>query len=219
MDLLRGHLPQLKQALTSTEHALQGSPEWGQRPAPRGRLGWISWRTFTAAVLLGGILHICAVFAASQSATGQAYELLREGLPRNRMMVLQQQAPGKQILPWLAPDMLYAMCRYDLSEGPVAVAATVLAPGWALSLHSPMGTNFYVLPGQAQRHLDVSFVITPSGPDAAPLPIRRESSDDTQVASPTSEGLVVLRAPLRGLAWTAEAEAALQAASCAPARR
>jgi uncharacterized membrane protein len=218
MDLLRRHLPQLKQVLASARRALRRPPEWGQRAAAGRRLGWISWRILAAAVLIGGILHICAVFAASVSATGEAYELLRRGLPRNRMVVLPQQAPGKQILPFLAPDMLYAMCRYDLSDGPVAVTASVLAAGWALSLHTPTGANFYVLPGQPQRHLDVSFLVVPSQPDSPTTPLRRESADDTRIASPGNEGLVVLRAPLRGLAWTSETQAALQGATCAPAR-
>jgi hypothetical protein len=85
-------------------------------------------------------------------------------------------------------------------------------------VHTPEGSNFYVLPGQSQRRTEVSFVLVPSGPDALPIP-RRASATESQIASPTLEGLVVLRAPLRGLAWTAETEATLQRASCKPAPR
>jgi uncharacterized membrane protein len=128
--------------------------------------------------------------------------------------VLPPQTPGKQILPELAPDMLYAMCRYDLHEGAVAVRAMVVGPGWALSVHTPQGSNFYVLTGQPNRSVDVSFVLVPSASDAVHSIPRRESAADTQIVSPTSEGVIVLRAPLRGLAWTAEIEAILQRASC-----
>ena len=31
------------------------------------------------------------------------------------MVVLPPPAPGKQPLPFLTPDSLYAMCRYDVS--------------------------------------------------------------------------------------------------------
>jgi len=129
--------------------------------------------------------------------------------------VLPLQAPGRQILPFLPPDMLYAMCRYDLSGGSVAVSAGVLDAGWALSLHTPDGRNLYVLPGQPQRRVDVSFVIVPTGPDAPPPP-RRESPADTQIASPTLDGVAILRAPIRGLAWMAETEAVLRTARCTP---
>ena len=48
---------------------------------------------------------------------------------------------------------------------------------------------------------------------------RRVSAQETQVASPSWEGLVVVRAPLKGLAWRAETEAALRRASCTPVKR
>ena len=47
-----------------------------------------------------------------------------------------------------------------------------------------------------------------------PATPRRISATDTQIPSPSSEGLVIVRAPLKGLAWRAEAEALLSRASC-----
>jgi uncharacterized membrane protein len=182
------------------------------------RLRGIGWRTIAGAVLLGGIVHICATFAAPLFTSGHAYRLLADKLPVNRMLVLPLQAPGRQLLPYLPPDMLYAMCRYDLRAGPLAVSAPVLDAGWALSLHTPHGSNFYVLPGLPQRRTDVSFVLVPSGPDAHLLP-RGTTAAETQIASPGMEGLIVLRAPLRGLAWFAETDAVLQGAICAPVKQ
>src|SRR5690606_21813683 len=121
------------------------------------------------AVLLGGIVHILATFAAPFYTSGRAYLRLSEALPANRMVALPPQAPGRQILPYLPPDMHYAVCRYDLKDGPVAVSATVPGPGAALSLHTPQGSNFYVLPGQPQHRTEVSFVVVPSGPYTVPL--------------------------------------------------
>lgn len=180
--------------------------------------GWLRrrWRMVVASVLLVGIVHICATLAAPSApvlSARHAYHLLREKLPLNRMVILPLQGPGRQLLPYLPPDMLYAMCRYDLSGGPVAVTAAVADAGWALSLHNPQGGNFYVLPGQQLRRTEVSFLLVPSGADAALVP-RRESPTDTNIASRTLEGLIVVRAPLRGLAWAAETEATLRRATC-----
>ena len=55
-------------------------------------------------------------------------------------------------------------------------------------------------------------------PDGHTLP-RGTTAAETQIASPSLEGLIVLRAPLRGLAWFAETNAVLQGASCAPVKR
>jgi len=182
--------------------------------------GWLRrrWRMVVASALLIGIVHICATFAAPALSSGHAYQLLRVKLPLNRMVVLPPQAPARQILPYLPPDVLYAMCRYDLSGGPVAVTAVVADAGWALSLHTPQGGNFYVLPGQQLRRTEVSLLLVPSGPEGALAP-RPENPADTAIASPTSEGLIVVRGPLRGLAWAAETEATLRRASCAQVKR
>jgi uncharacterized membrane protein len=216
IDLVRERLPHLLQQARDYLRKLPLKRPGG--PVQASVVHWISWRMALAAVLLGGIVHICATFVASVRTGNHAYSLLVGKLPLNRMMVLPQQVPGRQILPELPPDMLYAMCRYDLRGGPVAVRATVLGPGWALSVHTPLGSNFYVLPGQPARSIDVSFVIVPSAPDAASIP-RRVSAADTQIASPTLEGVVALRGPVRGLAWIAETEAVLQRATCVQLRQ
>lgn len=218
-DSLRQRLPLLLRQVSGQLQKLPSRlPGWPTQPTARSAIGRVNWRLVAAAVLLGGVVHICATFVAALSATSQAYRLLAERLAPNGMTVLPLQAPGRQLLPFLPPDMLYAMCRYDLSSGSVAVRASVLDAGWALSLHTPDGRNIYVLPGLPRRRTDVSFTIVPSGPDAPPPP-RREGAADTQIASPTIEGVVILRAPLRGLVWVAETEAALHAASCTPMRQ
>jgi uncharacterized membrane protein len=219
LDALKQRLPQLLRQVPGQLQKLPSRlPAWSLQRAAKPAIAWISWRMVAAAVLLAGVVHICATFASSLSTTGQAYRLLAERLPPNGMVVLPLQAPGRQILPFLPPDALYAMCRYDLSDGPVAVAASVLDAGWALSLHTPDGRNLYVLPGLPQRRTEVSFLIVPSSPDTPSIP-RRDSAADTQIASPSIEGVVILRAPLRGLAWTAETEAALQTAACTPVKQ
>ena len=101
-------------------------------------------------------------------------------------------APGRQILPYLPPDMLYAMCRYELTGGPVAVTAAVSGPGWVLSLHTPQGDNFYVLPGQQLRRSEVSFLLVPSGTvDAA-------QSSSATAAQPIRRCIAQSRGPDRG---------------------
>jgi uncharacterized membrane protein len=202
MDLIRVRMPQaFRQGLMQLPRLPQWRPGAGLQATSKS-LHWVSWRMVGAGAP-GPIL-----------STGHAYQQLAEKLPVNQMVMLPLQAPGRQIVPYLPPDALYAVCRYDLRSGPVAVTAAVLHPGWALSVHTPRGSNFYMLPGQSQRPTDVSFVLVGSGNDAGLA--RRESAADTQIASPSLEGLIVLRGPLRGLAWTAETEATLQRATCKP---
>lgn len=192
-------------------------PKLTARPKLPGWMREIGWRTLVGGAVLGGIIHICATFAAPVVGTGNAFQQLRAVLPLNQMVVLPAPASGKQILPYLQPDMLYAMCRYELTGGPVSVTAAVSGRGWVLSLHTPAGDNFYVLPGQQLRRDDVSFLLVPSG-DPAHVQ-RRASAADTQVASPSPEGLIVVRAPITGLAWLADTDAILRRSSCTQVKR
>jgi uncharacterized membrane protein len=183
----------------------------------------ITWRTAVAGALLGGVIHILATFAVPLVGSSTAYYQLRDSLPLNRMVVLPAPAPGKQLLPYLPPDNLYAMCRYELTGGPVTVTAEVADKAWVLSLHTPRSDNFYVLPGEQLRRSEVSFLLVPSGDrilSEAVLAQRRASgAADTQIPSPSLEGLIVLRAPLRGLAWQAQTEAILRRSSCTQVQR
>jgi uncharacterized membrane protein len=193
------------------------TPAWPPQP-PR----WVrdvGWRTLAAAVLAGGIVHICATFAAPLLGSGNAFQKLSDTLPLNTMVVLPPSAPGRQIVPFTPPDALYAMCRYELTGGAVSVTAVVADTGWVLSLHTPQGDNFYVMPRPLLRRDEVSFLVVPAGHSEQGRTTKVVSPTDTQVASPTSEGLIVLRAPLKGIAWQAETEAALRRSSCTQVKR
>lgn len=181
----------------------------------------VGWRTIIGAGLLGGIIHILTTLAVPFLGAGTAFARLRDTLPVNRMVFLPPPVPGKQPLPFLTPDALYAMCRYDVSVDSLVVTAAMVHAGWTLSMHTPQGDNFYVMPAQESRRGDISLTVVPSAErlgEFATTP-RRVSAQETQVASPSWEGLVVVRAPLKGLAWRAEAETALRRATCTPVKR
>ena len=125
-------------------------PEWSRE---------IHWRTLVAAALSAGIIHICFTFAAPVLGSGNAFQKLREALPLNRMVVLPPASPARQALPYLPPDALYAMCRYELAGGSVSVTAAVVDTGWVLSLHTPRGESFYVMPQHLLRRSEVSFLV------------------------------------------------------------
>lgn len=178
----------------------------------------IGWRTVAGAMLLAGIVHISATLAVPLLGPGNAFRKLRETLPVNQMVFLPPPTPANQLLPFVAADALYAACRFDVSATGVTVSALLADPGWTLSLHTPQGDNFYVMPAQQLRRSEVTFVIVPGGDKLVDFgaSARRPTGDETQVDSPVAEGLVLVRAPLRGLSWRAETEAKLRRASCAP---
>jgi len=142
-------------------------------------------------------------------------------LPTNSMVVLGQPGPDTQLVPYQEPDTSFAICYYDISNGPVLANLVLPSGGWTLALYSPAGDNFYVLPGRDQRSTAISALLVPAGNEAALPPViqRPRGAAPTYIQVPEPTGLLVIRAPLRGESYRAEVEAVLARASCGPARR
>ena len=206
VDELAGRLGSI---VAKTSFSCCGSNQWNERLTATGR----------HRVLVAGIVHIGATLAAPVFGSGNAFQKMRDVLPLNTMIVLPPSAPGRQLLPFMQPDALYAMCRYELTGGPVSVTAAVADSGWVLSLHTPRGDNFYVMPRQLLRRNEVSFLVVPSGHGEHGRAPKVANPTDTQVASPSVEGLIVVRAPLKGVAWQAATETALRRSSCTQVKR
>ncbi len=173
------------------------------------------------ALLAGGIIHIATTFATTSIGTGSAFRQMRQVLPANQLVVLPAQSPTTQLLPFLAPDMLYAMCRFDLSSGAIEVNALLPEAGWSLALYTRQGDNFYATPGQSLRPVPVAFVLAQASDRLINITpgVRKTDVDISQVTSPDQEGLVVIRAPIKGVAFEGIAQAELKRATCKPSRR
>jgi uncharacterized membrane protein len=180
----------------------------------------LSWRTTFAALCCAGLAHISATLAVGTIGRNAAYERLRASLPINRMVLLPPATPADPALPFMAPDMRFAVCRFDLAAGPVAVAAAMPATGWSLSLYTPQGDNFYAIPGQELRRED-SFLVSLATDQFISLHpgMRKVDVEAGNIVSPAREGLMVVRAPLRGTAYREETERLLKRATCAPAQQ
>ena len=137
------------------------------------------------------------------------------------MVLLPPPAPGKQPLPFLAPDAVYAMCRYDVTVDSLAVTAAMAQAGWTLSLHTPQGDNFFVMPAQEARRGDVSLTVVPGAERLGEFVAtpRRVSAKETQSPRRRRRASSSCARRSRGLAWRAETEALLRRATCTPVKR
>ena len=107
----------------------------------------------------------------------------------------------------------------NVAEAAYAIRATLPGAGWTLSLHSATGDSVYVVTGQDQKATDVSLLVLPPGERfVGVLPEARLAAGFIQVAMPSTEGIVLIRAPDRGSAYRREVEAELAKATCVPRR-
>jgi uncharacterized membrane protein len=172
-------------------------------------------RALLCGIVAAGIVHICATLATPHVVGPGPYKRMAEHLPVNRMMVVGAPTPKSQLLPFQEADMLFAVCSYDARQGPVVVRAVLPAAGWTLALYSPAGDNFYIMPGQDQRSVEMNAMLI-AGDDETIIPSDARAGNVrlTPVQLPAPEGLLVIRAPLKGESFRAEVEAALSRASC-----
>ena len=182
-------------------------PEWMRK---------LSWQTALLALVSGGIIHIIATLVIPQFATASGVKRLAGSLPVNRMQVLAKVTAENQIVPFVGPDVRLAVCRYDVTNGPVNVSATLPDKGWSLGIYTLQGDNFYVVPAPDFRRGEVSFQLIP--PAEKVLGFfnmgRSVEASASQIPVIQAQGLIVVRAPIRGRGYQAETEAYLQRAQC-----
>lgn len=186
-------------------------PAWMQR---------LSWQTALLAIVSGGIIHIVATLVMPQFATAGGVRRLGEALPANRMRVMPPATAENQLVPFVGPDVRLAVCRYDVTDGPVNVVATLPDKGWSLGIYTMQGDNFYVIPATDFRRSEVTFQLIPQSEKFLGLfnLSRGVEASASQIPVLQPQGLVVVRAPMRGRAYQAETEAFLQRAECAVSR-
>ena len=75
--------------------------------------------TIIAGVLLGGVVHLVSVLALPRIATQDAYSRLTPMTKENAVTALPLAEPNNAPMPFMDPAFALAICRYDLSNGPI----------------------------------------------------------------------------------------------------
>ena len=161
------------------------------------------WRLLSASLVAAAIVHILLTLSSAQFAEATSYQVLSKDLPVNQATFGKPVTAATQPLPFFSPDALYSFCRYDASTTRIRVSAILPDVGWSLSLHTPKGENFYFVPGNGRRSTDIDLVLVPPGDVFAHgnIEVNRSNKSIPQIKLPHVRGLVILRAPVKGLAY------------------
>jgi len=179
----------------------------------------VSWFTIAAAVVAGGVIHIAAVLSVPYLAREDAWGRLARFSSVNQLYLMPPGAPRLVPLPLAAPDMAYAFCRFDLTDGNVVFESTVPSPLWSAAMHNRRGENFYVITGADIQRDDIRMLVVPRArlAEEASAEISARGEEQVIVISPEMQGIITVRIPNRGSVFTAQTVKALQAARCAAA--
>jgi uncharacterized membrane protein len=169
-------------------------------------------------LVLAGIIHIVAVLALPSLAPKNGFSRLAALGPVNTLIQIPPAAPGQQPIPMMAPDVRYAFCRFDLSNGPVRLSAKIVDELLLIALYTPQAENFYSVVGADMTRPDVELIITTADQTVEEAGVDAPESADNVIVvnSPVSEGIALLRLPLAGPSREDFAEKALLATSCGP---
>ncbi len=175
----------------------------------------------TTAILLGTLIHIFSILTMPYLAPANAWTRFNSALTANHMTVLPQPRKNQpSIMPFQASDIRYAVCRYDITAGPVLITAEIPDDLWTVALYTSSGENFDLIRGSDLKlnllRLKLFKKKTNPGLDAH---IRRDDQKNTQkdersLDVMSNTGIVVIRAPIPGQSFSNEAKSYLSNATC-----
>lgn len=180
----------------------------------RPRLGQIAFLAVVTLVL-AAILHILTILAIPHFATRDAWSRISEIAEPAGITLLPRPLPGDEPLPGLDPSMVYGVCLYDLSEGPLAISAPMPDHYWSVAFHTRDGVIFYAVNDEAAtaQRFDIELR------DARQMRQYRleyPEADETllTIEAPAATGFALIRALVAAPSLRAEVEAAVAGVSC-----
>ena len=96
-------------------------------------------------VLLGGVVHLVSVLALPRIATQDAYSRLTPMTKLNAVTPLPLADPGNSPMPFMDPAFAIAVCRYDLSGGPIKLTVPVSQAYTSVSFYTRNDVAYYAI--------------------------------------------------------------------------
>src|SRR5262245_63858594 len=171
--------------------------------------------TVIAGVLLGLIVHLVAVLALPRIATQDAYSRLTPMTKLNAVTPLAGPEPGKAPMPFMDPAFAVAVCRYDLSGGPIKLTVPVSQAYTSVSFYTRNEVAYYAINDRSAGRRVIELDLMTEAQHAE-LPEEEDvtSADRLIIDSPTSTGLIVMKALAPEPGLMPQAQASLAASRC-----
>jgi uncharacterized membrane protein len=168
-------------------------------------------------LLLGGIVHLATVLLLPKLATQDAYARVAAIAPVNTVTPLPPPSPEDAVLPYMDPAFAVAVCRFDLSGGPLKFSVPISPAYTSVSFYTRSDVPFYAINDRAAGRRVIELdLMTQAQRDQLPQNEEITAADRLIVASPTTTGLIVIRALAPEPSLMTVARAALTATQCRP---
>jgi len=169
------------------------------------------------ALLLGGIVHLATVLLLPRMTTQDAYARVSAIAPVNAVIPMPPPTPEKAVMPFMDPAFAVAVCRYDLSRGPLKFSVPISQSYTSVSFYTSSDVAYYAINDRAagRRVIELDLM---TAAQRAELPEDQDitAADRLIVTSPTVTGLIVIRALVPESGTATSARSVLAAARCRP---
>ena len=167
--------------------------------------------------LLGGIVHLATVLILPNLASQDAYSRLAPIAPVNAVAPLPLPSAQSAPIPFLDPAFAMAVCRYDLTDGPIKLSVPVSPAYTSVSFYTRSEVAYYAINDRAagRRVIELDLM---TGEQRGDLPGDEEvtAADRLIVESPTTTGLILIKALVPEAGLLNAARTALAGARCQP---
>lgn len=173
--------------------------------------------TVVAGVVLGLVVHLVSVLALPRIATQDAYSRLTPMTKVNGVTQLPLADPSTSPMPFMDPAFALAICRYDLSDGPIKLTVPVSQAYTSVSFYTRNEIAYYAINDRsAGRKVIELDLMTEAQHSELPEDEEVTAADRLIIDSPSTTGLIVMKALAPEPGLMPQAQASLQAASCGP---
>ena len=172
--------------------------------------------TIIAGVLLGGVVHLVSVLALPRIASQDAYSRLAPTTKLNAVTPLPLADPANSPLPFMDPAFAMAICRYDLSSGPLKLTVPVSQAYTSVSFYTRNEVAYYAINDRsAGRKVIELDLMTEAQHNELREDEEVTAADRLIIVSPTATGLILMKALAPEPGLMPQAQATLAASSCA----
>jgi uncharacterized membrane protein len=174
---------------------------------------WVLW--IAGGLVLGGIVHLVSVMWLPRTATQDAYARLANVAPVNGFTMVPAPNPTESAMPFMDPAFATAVCRYDLSKGPVKLSVPLSPAYTSVTFYTRYDVAYYAINDRSARRraIELDLMTTKQHND---LPAEEDvtAADRLIVESPTMTGMIVARAFSPEPSQLPTAASALTGAQC-----
>ncbi len=170
--------------------------------------------------VLGGIVHLATIIILPRTATQDAYSRLQRVAPVDAVTALPTPTPQSAPMSFMDPAFASAVCRYDLSQGPLKLSVPVSLAYTSVSFYTRYDVAYYAINDRAagRRVIELELMTTDQH-NQMPEDEDITAADRLIVESPTLTGLIAIRALAPEPGLMPMARSAVAAAKCTQAEQ